>query len=309
MRNKPVVSLVGFGSVEEIARHAKKYPSVFYELSYKMSVAFLDAVTPFLEGRVASVHACCPSLPIFPNFGSHDQQVLQESYAAVEDSLKTAHRFGADILVLHPGYACDQAIPAENQERTRLLDGPLFEPYIGVKQGSICKPDYCSQPIYQHHATQAIKQLVDVGKLATSYGVKLAVENLNPRVGYLFQTPQEMLALAQKSPDLHLCLDIGHLWISSAVYGFSYLSSLEQIVATKKVVNCHLHSNSTKKDMHIFSDDHHSVDRHGFPIHAVLDILAMSEANLVLETVEALDHNTDILLQELVSRGDSFAID
>ena len=59
----------------------------------------------------------------------------------------------------------------------------------------------------------------------------------------------------------------------------------------------------------LFRSDHHSIDRHGFPIHAVLDILAMSETNLVLETVEALDHNTDILLQELASRGDSFAID
>lgn len=307
MKNKQVVSLVGFGSVQEIAEHSKKYPTMLYELSYKMDREFLKTVTPFIKGRVASVHACCPSLPIFPNFGSHDPKVLQESYAAVEESLQTAQQYGANVMVLHPGYACDQPIPAANEERTRLLDGPMFKPFIGQQKGSICKSDYCTQPVYQHHVKQAIEQLKDVGTLAKSYGVRLAVENLNPRVGYLFQTPEEMITLANISQDIYLCLDVGHLWISSAVYGFPYLESLEKIIKTQKVVNCHLHSNTTDVEKSMFSDDHHSVDRHGFPIREVLQILTNSEANLVLETVEALHHNTDFLLQELASLGESYA--
>ncbi len=292
-----VISLVGFRSVEEVAAYARKFPSMQFELSYKMDSQFLAAVAPYLAGRVASVHACCPSLPIFPNFGSYDRQVLQASYDAVEESLKTAKAFGADILVLHPGYVCDWSIPRENAERSKLLNDPIFTPYIHIADGAICKPDYPRTSVYQHHAKQAFEQLIQVAKLADAYQVRLAVENLNPRVGYLFQTPEEMVQIARLSPSLHLCLDVGHLWISSSVYGFPYFDALKEIMETGKVVNCHLHSNSTQVGIGRYRDDHHSFEKYGFPAEAVLRIVTGSGANLVLETVEEPELNTNSLMR------------
>lgn len=298
---KIVTSLVGFTSEEEVALYAKTFPSMCYELSYKMSQSFLDSIHPYIQGKVASVHACCPALPVFPNFGSHDEHVLCQSYEAVEQSLRTAQQHGADILVLHPGYVTDASIPAGNAQRKTLLDDPVFLPYIGKQEGAICKADYPQQEVYKHHSKQAFKELVRVADISASYNVRLAIENLNPRVGYLFQTPDEMVELAEHSENLYLCLDVGHLWISSAVYGFDYFVALERILETKKVVNCHLHSNTTSKERDIYADDHHSFDKNGFPAKEVLTFLAASEANLTLETVEDMQGNTARLLDLLSS--------
>lgn len=302
---KQVMSLVGFSSASEISAYKTAFPSMYYELSYKMSKQLLSEVRPMLAGCIASVHACCPSLPIFPNFGSFDPAVLAESYDAILQSFETARSCKAEIVVLHPGYVCDSSMPSSNAARKKLLDGPSFSPYIVHADGAICGADYPKQEVYRSHAAQAFKELKNVAQLAKSYGVKLAVENLNPRVGYLFQTPQEMEQLAELE-DVYLCLDVGHLWISSFVYGFPYLPAIQQILATQKVVNCHLHSNATDAHVQHYSDDHHTFDKYGFPARQVLELLFASDANLVLEMVEDFGYNTHYLLQQIsgIQHGD-----
>jgi sugar phosphate isomerase/epimerase len=177
---KQVMSLVGFSSASEIAAYKAAFPHMHYELSYKMSEQLLSEVKPMLAGRIASVHACCPSLPIFPNFGSHDEHVIAESYDAICKSFETARSCNADIVVLHPGYVCDWAMPSSNAARKKLLDDPSFSQYIVHPDGAICGADYPNQDIYRYHAIQAFKELGHVAQVAKSYGVKLAVENLNP---------------------------------------------------------------------------------------------------------------------------------
>ncbi|MFA5448353.1 MAG: sugar phosphate isomerase/epimerase family protein [Sphaerochaeta sp.] len=288
----PIISLVGFTSKEEIATYVEQVPQARFELAYTMSASFLQEVAPLIEGKVVSAHACCPSEPIFPNFASHDEAVLTESFEAVKRTLANTQAFGADIMVLHPGYVTDFSIPAKNGERQRLLADPSFEPYIGITEGAICRSDYIDSEVYQRHSAQATTQLVKVAALAAQYGVRLAVENLNPRVAYLFQTPQEMVTLTQASEQIYLCLDVGHLFIASAVYGFDYLEAVKEILATGRVVNCHLHTNATSKKDGRYSDDHHSIDRHGFPIDETICLLAEAGANLVLETIEEPLYNT-----------------
>lgn len=297
---KHVMSLVGFSSASEIAAYKTAFPSMHYELSYKMSEQLLSEVSPMLAGRIASVHACCPALPVFPNFGSHDEQVIAQSYDAICKSFETARSCNADIVVLHPGYVCDRAMPSSNAARKKLLDDPSFSRYIVHADGAICGADYPNQDIYRYHAVQAFKQLEHVAQVAKTYGVKLAVENLNPRVGYLFQTPWEMERLAALQ-DVYLCLDVGHLWISSFVYDFPYLPAIQRIIETDKVVNCHLHSNATNTAAKHFSDDHHTFDKYGFPARQVLELLAGTHANLTLEMVEDFDYNTRFLLKEIAA--------
>lgn len=302
--NTLVMSLVGFRSTDEISAYQAEFPDMRYELSYKMSSPLLEAVLPLLSGKIESVHACCPSLPIFPNLGSYDPEVLKASHEALEETFKTAKRAGASIVVLHPGYVCDALIPSANADRKRLLDGPDFKRFVAVEDGAICDKRYPNESLYRHHAHKAIEQLSIAAKRADSYGLKLAAENLNPRVGYLFQTPEEMTALSHIE-NLFLCLDVGHLWISSFVYDFPYLESVNKILGTGRVVNCHIHSNSTNGKALRFRDDHHTIDKYGFPLSEVLELLsASSDANLVLETIEESEYNTRCLVQRLERRSD-----
>ena len=298
---KKVLSLVGFHSPKEIQGYLDEFSDMQVELSYKMDRQFLEDVAPLLSGRVASVHACCPQEPIFPNFGSHDPDVLKESYRAVEESFRTASRFQADVLVLHPGYVTDFAIPSDNQKRKALLADPSFLPYVYKEEGSICSPSYPQTDVYRSHAKQARQELHKVALMGKKYGVRLAVENLNPRVGYLFQLPDEMVGLVEENPELYLCLDVGHLWISSCLYGFDYFAGLKTILDTQRVINCHLHSNSSNRDAHEYSDDHHSLDKNGFPYEKVVETLLGTGANLVLETVEDPRQNT-LLLKDLMEK-------
>jgi len=295
----PTISLVGFKTTEEVASYLDEVPDARFELSYKMSRAFLEELSPLIEGRVESAHACCPAEPIFPNFASSDPSVLSESFEAVEHTLETCARFGATIMVLHPGYVTDLAIPAENNARQALLDDPVFKPYIGVRDGAICRTDYPESDVYRRHRDQASRELAKVAALASSYGVRLAAENLNPRVAYLFQKPEEMVALSESCDALSICLDVGHLYIASAVYGFDYLEGLKTILATGRVINCHLHANTTDKGQGRFRDDHHTIDRHGFPIEETLCLVLKAKANLVLETVEEPVYNSRRLIELL----------
>lgn len=293
------LSLVGFNEREAIRNHQEQFPSLQWELSYKMSERFLSEVEPIIADRVVSVHACCPSESIFPNFGSRDEAVLSESFEALKRTFKTARRFGAKIVVLHPGYVADDKIPASNAEREALLAGSSFAPYVGVEKGSICRADYPKSEVYRQHFERARKSLITLSAMAKEAGLQLAAENLNPRVAYLVQTSEEMVSLASASDDLFLCLDVGHLWIASQVYGFDYLEGIKQILATKKVITAHIHSNPSDRAAQVFVDSHDGIDRHSFDYRTILKLLADSGANIILETVCSPKQNTLLLYEAL----------
>ncbi len=268
-----------------------------YELAYTMSGDDLRTLEPLLRGKVESVHACCPATGHFPNFASADGSVLAESFRDMGDTLETAVRFGASIVVLHPGYATDSAMPSSYSARKALLGRPEFRAAIRHEEGAICGPGYNRTERYRSYALRTMERLGDLADRYQARGIRLAAENLNPRVGYLFHTPDEMAEIAAIHPNLGICLDIGHLYMSSFAYGFDFIDGLHRIVSTGKVDTCHLHANSSGPGN--FRDDHASVDRFWFPIGAALDALLESGANLVLEVVEEPARNMR-LVQRLV---------
>jgi len=296
----PAISLVGMRTREEVAAYLSEVgEEARFELSYKMSAAFLDEIEPLVRGKVLSAHACCPSTKFFPNFGSGNPAVIEQSFRDMRSTLDTVLRFGASIIVLHPGYVTDSAMSSDYKIRSLLLGQSEFKADVRFAEGSICGSDYNRTDNYQRFAGRAKKHLVELAAIYSEKGIRLAAENLNPRVGYLFHTPQEMAELAGLHPNLHLCLDVGHLRISSFAYGFDFLEGVRTIVGTGKVATCHLHSNSSSPAR--FRDDHHSIDKNGFPLEAVLEILAGSGANLVLETVEEPIRNIRLLKELLAS--------
>ena len=293
-RRLPAISLVGMRRGKEVADYLSQAgDEARFELSYKMSAAFLDEIEPLVEGKVLSAHACCPSTEFFPNLGSGDPAVIEQSFKDMRTTLDTALRFGASVVVIHPGYVTDSAMSSDYRLRSALLSRPEFKAEVRFAEGSICGPGYNRSENYLRFASRAKGHLAELAALYAGHGVRLAAENLNPRVGYLFHSPEEMVELSLLHPNLYLCLDLGHLRISSFAYGFDFLEGVRTIAATGKVATCHLHSNSSSPLR--FRDDHHSIDKNEFPIEAVLEILADSEANLVLETVEEPLRNSLVL--------------
>ncbi|HWR11141.1 MAG TPA: TIM barrel protein [Rectinemataceae bacterium] len=293
------LSLVDMNDVPEVEEYlARVGDEARFELSYTMSSKFLDELEPLIAGKVLSIHACCPATEFFPNFASADTRVIARSFEDMYATLETALRFGATIVVLHSGYATDCGMPSAYRLRSELLGKEEFRADVRYKDGSICGPDYNRKEPYLRFSARTSENLIVLAEKYAESGVRVAAENLNPRVGYLFHTPDEMVALTRLHPNLGVCLDIGHLYICSFVYGFDYLEGIREIVSTGKVFTCHLHSNSSGPGR--FRDDHQSIDRNGFPIGAVLDILAESGANLVLELLEEPLRN-DILLRELMA--------
>ena len=291
MGNPIALSLAGLKTKEEILEYIAGFEAetgrkALFELSYTMGQDFLDSVKPELRGRTVSVHAACPSTEFFPNLASDDAGVIERSNRDLDSTLETAAEFGASFVVVHPGYATNRAIPADEALRQRLLTSVEFEPYIRVRKGSICGPDYANTPQYRVFMERTLANLAQFGVRCAERGIGLAVENLNPRAGYLVQTPRDMIETVRVLPSAGLCLDIGHLWISDTVYGFDFLEGIKRILATGRVLTTHLHSNHSANSgagRSRYSDDHESLYVGNVPVREALRLLSGSGANLVIE--------------------------
>ena len=297
------ISLVSLKTVESLNNIIEASPhKLHFELSYEMKPTLIEQMRPKLIDSVVSIHAACPNVEFFPNLASHDESVITQSFKDLDMSLDTAVSFGANNLVLHPGYSTDKAIPSDNELRQNLFSSEEFTPYIWNAKGSICDINYIDSPKYKEFSNQAIKNLGKFAQICEKRGVTLAVENLNPRVGYLFQTPNEMVKLIEKV-DCSICLDVGHLWLSSCLYGFNYLEGIRTILATNKVATTHLHSNMSRPvsdgEKVILEDNHSSLNKYNFPYKEVIKEIAKSKANMVLEVKESPLENHKLLINEL----------
>jgi sugar phosphate isomerase/epimerase len=297
------VSLCGVGAV---ASYQSAYREAFgaealFELNYEWELDS-PAQVPGLRGAVVSVHAPCPRSANFPNLGSRDPAVLRASFEDIRRSAETATAFGAGLVVLHPGYTLDVAVPVDSSRRLAVLTRHVGDAarYIWSQGGRICTPGYCETAGYRQRREEATARLAAAARLCAEEGVQLAVENLNPRVTYLFQLPAELVRLAHAVPQLRLCVDLGHLWISSLVHGFDFLHGLRDVLSTGRVVSAHVHDNSsqlgTRVSEHIvdappagsrFGDDHFAIGRGGVPIAAAVH--QMKRAGVGTLVVETLD--------------------
>ncbi len=288
------ISLVGINKREEAESLLSLFPDISFELSYAMSESFLEEVRDVCIGRTASVHSLCPRRAFFPNFASSDESVLSWSFSEMLRDADTAAVFGASILVLHPGYIIPSLVPSDKEERMKVMGGDSLKDYIAIDKGSICTASYIHEAQYREAFERMIPRLEELSRFLREKGLTLAVENLNPRAGYMLVHPDEMVELSERT-SLSFALDIGHLYVSAERFSFDFLSSLERILYTGRVVTTHLHSNPSDRHEGIFSDSHQSLDRFSMPWKDALDMIEESGANMILETVEDPVHNLELL--------------
>ncbi len=296
---KKGISIVGLKNIEEVRKIAEGFPSFYFELSYAMNKAFLDEVYPYIKGRTSSLHALSPRREYFPNFGSSKKEDIKWSEQMLLEDSKTAIKFGADVIVLHPGYMADDIIPSDNEKRMRYFSSSSYNDYIAYSKGSICNSYYLESSQYKSSFNRMLEETERLSSKMIEEGLHLALENLNPRAGYLLIHPDEMIRVS-KIDNLFLTLDIGHLWVTSQLFNLDFLGEIRRIMDTNKVVNVHLHSNPSDKKKQIFQDSHESLDKYALPYKAALDILKDYDANLILEVLEEPERNAFLLSDYLV---------
>jgi sugar phosphate isomerase/epimerase len=299
------VSLVAFSSAAQIRRFSAEVHRLYgretlFELSYATPPALLEKLD-FLKGRVVSVHAPCPAAELFPNLGSRDPVVVAESLETIRRSAATAAIFGAQLLVLHPGYTTDAGVFTDSRRRLAALISsrdPEDQSWLWLREGTVCRPGYCRSPRYRAHLETALGNLRQASALCAEQGVRLTVENLNPRLTYLFQLPGELAELAGRVPEIAFCVDLGHLWISSLVHGFAFREGLQEILDTGRVATVHVHDNaSTLGPPPALGDDHALIGSGRVPVAEALRLLAAAGVpQLVIESPESARENYARLL-------------
>jgi len=294
------LSLIAFPTADELTKFLSGELLLsgldpVFELSYEMNREYLQAAAE-LPVRVMSVHAPCPHTEVLPNLGSGCTKVLEESYHIIAESARTAASFGAEVLVLHAGYATDKRIYTDFERRREVLEAENRDHgYVLRKEGMICGPAYCESDIYRRHLDQIVINLPRAAAICRDSGVVLAVENINPRITYLLQRPEDLLYLSQKVSEVNFCLDFGHLWLSSIVHGFDFLKAVGRIIGTGKVITTHIHNNhSSPNDLASLSDDHNGLSRGNIPLSRVLQIL--SRGNVERWIVEAKEEALENLI-------------
>jgi sugar phosphate isomerase/epimerase len=280
-------------ALQEQLREQGREP--LFELSYTMDESFLRDAS-FLRGSVLSVHAPCPGAGFFPNVASRDPAVRRDGVEVVRRSAATAARFGARLVVLHPGYTLDSAVPVDMGRRLfDLADLPDEERgQVWLADGSICRRGYCARPSYRARLASAAEGLASAEAACRAEGVELAVENLNPRITYMFQLPSELVELVRTLPAIRVCVDIGHLWISSLAHGFAFGDGLDAILATGRVRSAHIHDNTSRlTPLPMLADEHAPVGSGTVPVRDALAALVRAGVPAVIvETATLLQENT-----------------
>ncbi len=147
---------------------------------------------------------------------------LPESRAAavryMERLLQVAQEIGSQWITVHPGYGI--GIPTLDWLRAKALDGLRW----------------------------SLERLLP---LAERVGVPLALENINPtgkgsQIVFLLDNPTELARLLHEfpSPQLKVCLDVGHAAVAD---GFASFWS----VVRHRCVALHAHDNDSHDDLHL----------------------------------------------------------
>jgi len=293
---KTAISLVSFDSVQEIEEFIRDCKSFgleekpLFELSYKHDNTFLENLD-FLHGQIVSAHASIPRKDYFPNLASFDSRVLKDSLSMVRESASICSRFGGDLVILHAGYLSDLKFPVSGEKRLELLENlSISSEYESPFQSGINTPEFLQSPLYKRFLENAISNLKDASVLCRNEGCVLAVENLNPRLSYLFQVPGEFIKLTEAIPEIGICLDIGHLWLSALAHEFDFFEGLKIMLSTEKVATVHLHNNfsSVKGNGFELTDEHRAPYDGNIPMDQVVQVLKeYSHLNIVQEVVQA----------------------
>lgn len=287
--NKKGISLVGIKDIDTIKRIRESYHDCYFELSYLSTPSELKEILPIVKDRVASIHLLAPVKDYFPNLASFSSYEWSEK--AILENAELAIEIGAENLVLHPGYLVDGLVSRDYQTRLTQLKNLNMEEYMLQKEESVAAPSYIKSEKYKKAFKIMVENALKLNKKINNLGLNLTLENLNPRVGYMNLLPEESIYLA--SLGLDLCIDVGHLFINSIIFGFDCLSQTKLLLDTGRVKTMHLHSNPSH--VGYYKDSHLSFDKYMPYYKEIISYASSKGANLILESIEEPERNVGLL--------------
>ena len=285
------ISLVGIKDKETVERIRKDYPDCYFELSYMSTPESLQELLPIIKGRVASIHLLAPVREYFPNLAA--ESAYEWSEREILKDAELALQCGAENLVLHPGYLVNGLVYSTYAKRLPQIQNAGLEKYMLLPEESVCSTEYITSELYQKAFDLLLENSLKLTEKIRALGLHLCLENLNPRAGYMILHPDEAIKLA--AAGLDLCVDIGHLQVNAALFGFDVLTETKRLLDTGHVKTMHLHSNQSVYGT--FKDSHRSLDRHMPYWQEVLDHAEAKGANQILEVLEEPLHNIGLLFQ------------
>ncbi len=271
------LSLSGVRNMESLRKISTDFPDCSFELSYSFNPDLLEEAVSLLQGRIVSVHALTPKREFFPNLGW--QGALSWSENEILKDAEYASSLGARRLVLHPGYAMKDMIYTDTEKRLIQVEKSPLKNYSIEGFPRIASPDYLNCAEYREAFEVMVENAVKVSSEVEKSGVELCFENLVPRPGYLFIHPKEMHLLSEKG--LSLCLDTGHLQVSSAVFGFDPVTEACSIIETGAVKTMHVHSNGSRDGFYM--DSHENPGLYIKDLKKLVDCARANGAELISE--------------------------
>jgi len=286
------LSLVGVKTIEELKKVVADFPDCVYELSYYSTPEFIESVMPLIGGRIASVHSLTPRREYFPNLGCADAWEWSEREILIDG--RYAASLGAENIVLHPGYTIKGLVWTDTAKRMDQVQNCGLEKYALEGFPKISTKEYLSCSRYvKSFDTMVENALVLTAKLS-DMGVNLCLENLPPRPGYLLFTPTEMKFLAKAG--LKMCLDVGHMQVCAAAFGFDCTKGILSVIETGAVKTMHMHSNPSRPGL--YSDTHEGPALYNKDLGKIVDCAKAYNVNLISEVTDNPYDSVEVLMSK-----------
>ena len=151
-----------------------------------------------------SIHAPISDI----NIGSLNERIREDSIIEILTTAETAARLNIDLITIHPGVTS------------------MAVPYMEEKA-----------------MEKAKRSLSSIDRIASEYGVRIAVENMPSFPFMLGQTAEDLNELIG-STNLGFCLDIGHA---------NTTGQLDELIEQfrDRLINIHIHDNRGEHDEHL----------------------------------------------------------
>lgn len=281
---KKGISLVGIKTRKELEEIASAFPSSCFEIAYNTSKQFYEENEDILKNKIASIHSLSPMREFFPNFATDDRKTLEWSKRELLLDAQFAAKVNADILVLHPGYITNGLVPSDAEKRLKYFSSPNYRRFFSKGESQVCDPSYVSTSTYKDSFMRMKDNISDISEyIKKEFDITLAIENLNPRAGYILITASEMEELS-KDLNIRFCLDIGHMYITALLFGQDFHTCIKSVLNTKSVITTHIHSSPSTNQY--FTDAHDRASLYLSNWSEILSLLNGAEVNMIVETVK-----------------------
>jgi len=226
------------------------------------------------SGLPLSFHA-----PLFPEhminlasdqtaeFGLDVLKANDELLAECNGDMAVFHGFGMNDVLL-PGIHC-----STDYYRVWQL---IYREDLSIAPGTVQNREFRHTEEFQRRRERLRANLA---KLRERVRHTFCIENDLPVYGNGLFRAEDMLFL-----DHPLCLDSGHMWTTSLLYGFDYLAEMKRILDSGRVKMAHLHDSlmNVNTPLDKLADGHQNLGTGFIPLAEVISLLCAAEVPLIV---------------------------